>query len=329
MKFTKLKQHLENAMYGVESFYPMYVIGGVDAYLRSEAAAMFKSVINPEYADFNMSILSLRDGTNSIITALAMCPVLDVRRYLILDLGDKFSESEQRVLQNYIKQPNPTSILVAIGGGSDAEMFALKEKSACFVVCDKLNRQEIGEYLMAILSTPPVRTISEKALDALVEKTSADMSRIVCETHKLKAYCDSEITLKDVDEMVSADLSYATYMLASAVSKKQSSEALSILDTFIKQGIKPIAILSQLYSQYRTMLHISLNKGLDDETLGNALNLGSSKKVYAMRTATKSYTQQSLKKSVDYLHSLQCAVLSGKRTENTGLVVEAVLTLLS
>lgn len=324
MKYVELERHLQSAF---EGFSPVYVIGGADAYLRQSACAMFKGLVSPEYADFNLSIISHGQGMSSVVDALSLYPVFDdVKVVVVPDVPDKISDQDKNLILSYAKEPNPQAILVLVGDTKSVTDFA-KEGKLNYIDCGKLDENAIAIEVDKLLSVPPKKTMEKSALRALVEKTLGDMSRIVSEVTKLRSYSGEVITCQDVELMVAPDLEFAIYELTGAVSEKQAEKALEILDVFFKQGVKGHTLITMLYNQYRKMLHAELHKTDDAEALASMLEI-SSKALYHVRRVSKNYTQMRLKQAVDYLHGLQYSILSGKRLEHTA-VHDAVLTLLN
>ena len=350
MKYIELKKHINDCLNGASSFKPMYVVGGVDAYLRQSATALFKAIVDPEYADFNLSSVSYGQGVSSAIDALSLFPVFDERKVVIIpDFPSKLSEQDRGLISSYLSEPNPAAIFVIVceelQGKSDTKDTAddgekkskfdsgrsvasfVKEAKLTLVDCGKLDEATVAVELEGILKEEPARSIEPRALHALVEKTLGDMSRIVCEVKKLKSYSDRVITLADVEAMVTPDLEFAIYAFAGAVSEQQPEKALEIVDTFFKQGIRGDTLISLLYGQYRKMLHAELHKNADKATLASLLGV-SEGQVYHIRRVSQNYSQMRLKQTVDYLHNLQYAVRMGKRIDVTA-VHDAVLTLLN
>ena len=153
------------------------------------------------------------------------------------------------------------------------------------------------------------------------------MSRIVSEITKLKSYSQGTITRQDVCDMVSADIDFQIYELANAVSEKNADKAIEVLDVFFKNGIRGVTIINRLYDKYRNMLHAELNKNMPNEELGKLLGMKSGA-VYFLRKTSSNYSQVRLKKCVDYLHSLQCDILTGARND-VSAIHEAILQLLA
>ena len=126
---------------------------------------------------------------------------------------------------------------------------------------------------------------------------------------------------------MSKDIELQIYELANAVSEKNANKALEALDVFFKNCIRGVTIINRLYDKYRNMLHAELNKNLPNEEVAKLLGMKSGA-VYFLRKVSSNYSQMRLKKCVDYLHSLQYDVLSGKRSD-VSAIHEAILQLLN
>ena len=305
---------------------PCYVLYGDDAWLRQSAVAMFRSLVDPDYADFNFLRVSSAEGAAQVVESLEGYPLFDnVRVVLVPDIAEKPSEADRSILERYFVSPNPTSVLVleCDEGAEKSFGFVGVEK----VDCNRLTAAEIRPIADEILSAPPARTIQPAALSELVSRTLADMSRIACELQKLKAYCDAEITLADVREMTSAEPDVQIFELSEAVCTGNASRALAVLDALAKDGIRPMTVLGMLYGQYRRMLHAELHKNEPDAAVAALLGVKPGA-LYHIRRVSGKYSQMKLKRAVDYLADLQFAVLTGKRLEGSAMH-EAVLTLLN
>ncbi|MEG1663565.1 MAG: hypothetical protein RR338_06215, partial [Clostridia bacterium] len=202
-----------------------------------------------------------------------------------------------------------------------------KKKNVCTVDCTRLDDQSIGTEVGVLLSENPPRTIDPSALNELIKRTLGNMSRIACEVQKLKAYSDGNITRDDVCELVTPELDFQIFEISQAVSEKNATKALTVLDSFAKNSVRSMTVINLLFGHYRKMLHVEVHKNDTDADLAELLGVKSGA-LYHIKKVSKNYSQVRLKKCVDFLHEMQCAVLSGKRQEATALH-EAILTLLN
>lgn len=323
LKYGELKKHIDDVMAKNANFAPAYVVSGEDEYLRSQTIAQLKSVADEDFADLNVTRLTADDGVVAAIDTLLTYPVFGEYRVVVLTLSQKPTDADKELIKKYVSSPSETSVFVIDCDADSAN--TLKGKGFERIECSKLEPPELERMIRELCA--PTHTIDRDALGELINRTQGYMSRIAGEITKLKDYCELRITLDDVCSLVATDLDYQIYALADAVSRKDADMAFSVLDSFYKNGIRSMRIINQLYDKYRKMLHAELNKGLSNDDLGNLLGMKGGA-VYHLRKVSCGYSQMRLKRSVDYLHSLQVDVLSGRRTESSALQ-QAVLELLA
>lgn len=364
MRYLDLEKHLSAVSQGFESAKPLYVVAGNDAYLCYNALGAFKSLVEDDFKDFNLTFVSQSDGIGAVEDALSTFPMFGDRKVVVVpDISARLSDQEKDFVKTYVLSPNPTSVLVAVVDdaavnkdddskgekGSDAkadksddgdgqkgkkgkDKLASLAKTFCskygieYVDCNHLEREEIANEVATLLNEAPVRKMDRNALNTLIDFTQSDMSRIAKEVQKLKAYSDDVITVGDVEALVAPDFDYAGFMLTSAVCEKQADKAVDILNALYGRGMKGLAIISMLYNQYRKMLHATLFQGTDKQ-LEELLEV-SSGQLYHVKRVAKTYSQVRLKKCVDYLHETYYAVISGRRNEESA-VHDVILTLLN
>lgn len=324
MKYGEFKQHFQTVKDGQAKFAPVYIVAGDDEYLKDEVLALFKGIVDPEYADFNFSSVSGDGGMSEAIDAAYTFPMFDERKVVLLTLNSAPNESEKAAYEKYLADPCDTSVLVIDCDEETAKSF--KSKKAQSVNCSRLDDVELLGEIETLCQKPPQIKIAKDAATELITRTQGSMGRIAVEIAKLKSYSEGTITRIDVCEMVSADIDFQIYELANAVSEKNAAKALEVLDVFFKNGIRGVTIINRLYDKYRNMLHAELNKGLSNDDLAKLLGMKSGA-VYFLRKVSSNYSQMRLKRCVDYLHSLQFDVLSGKRGDMSA-IHEAILQLL-
>ena len=309
---------------GGEDFAPIYVVSGDDDYLKELALKRFYGALDKDYAEFNFSEFASDASVDDIKDALDTYPMFDSVRVVSYQADEKTPDAFKTFLDEYRESPSPTSVFVVSVFG-DANKI-LGKKKLTQIDCSRLEDEELVFEINKILSVEPSVPISHDAALELIKRTQGGMARIVSETNKLKAYANGTITVADVEEMVVADLDYQIFELSNALAEKDGNKALEVLNTLTADGVRGVTILNLVYDKYRKMLHAELNKNRTNDEVGQMLGMKGGAVYYLRKTSSK-YSQVRLKKCVDYLHSLQCDVLSGRRLENSALQ-EAVLQLL-
>ncbi len=324
MRYIELEKHLQNVLQGEEGFAPLYVVSGEDDYLKELALRQFENVLDKDYSDFNFAKMYSDCSVDDLKDALDTYPMFDNVRIIVLYMDEKTPAELKAFVEEYAKAPSPTSVLiVAIDGDANK---VLKIKKAESVDCSCLEEEELILEINKILAVEPSVSISMDAAKELISRTQSGMARIVSETNKLKAYANGIIKKEDVENMVVADLDFQIFELSNALAEKDGNKALEIVNYFFANGVHGITVINLIYDKYRKMLHAELNKDKTNDEVGQMLGMKGGAVYYLRKTSSK-YSQVRLKKCVDYLHSLQYDVLSGKRLESSALQ-EAVLQLL-
>ncbi|MBR4800801.1 MAG: DNA polymerase III subunit delta [Clostridia bacterium] len=324
MRYVELENHIQSVLNGGEEFAPLYIVAGEDDYLKELVLKQFFGALDRDYADFNFSKLASDTSVDDLKDALDTYPMFDSVRVVAYEADEKTSEELRAFVEEYVKSPSPTSVLIVSVDGDANKVF--KQKKATLVDCSRLEDEELVFEINKILAVEPSVPISRDACEELIRRTQGSMARIVSETNKLKAYATNTITVADIEEMVVPDIDYQIFELSNALAEKDGDKALEITNLFFANGVRGVTILNLVYDKYRKMLHAELNKDKTNDELGKMLGMKGGAVYYLRKTSSK-YSQVRLKKCVDYLHSLQCDVLSGKRLEASALQ-EAVLQLL-
>lgn len=327
MKFAELKERLKTAAESRDfsTLKPCYAVYGDDAYLRGAAVKLFRALLAEEYSPFNYAVVDAADGVVSAVELLNTFPVFDDIRVVTLNgVTDKLPDTDKAALARYVSSPNPEAVLVVLCEEGGERLAALKgaEKADC----NRPDETAAFDLAREIMAEKPAGTIDARAFGELYRRTLGSMAAIAGELRKLKAYGGGTVTYEDVCAMTAAEPDVQIYELSDAVSNKNRERSLEVLDTFIKDGVKPMTVLNLLYGHYRKMLHAELNKGGSDAELASLLGVKQGA-LYHIRRASGRYSQVKLKKCVDMLQGLQFDVLTGRRAEASALH-EAVITLL-
>jgi DNA polymerase-3 subunit delta len=198
---------------------------------------------------------------------------------------------EFAAIQAYTKDPNPAAVLIFVADHisipADARRMDMQDKDRYERI-----RETLGEYcgiveLARVDEGDGIRWVIEKAgqesvkieQDAareLVDALGADMMLVSRELEKLILYVNEKkrITLGDVETMVLAAKQRSLYELTDAISAKDKSRALSVLDAVLSTGEGDDAAIGHLYMLARTFrqMMVILEKNVrDTRTIWQAL----------------------------------------------------------
>lgn len=292
IKFEDLKSCLKQKVGTV------YLLSGVDEYLLTSAYKMLIKASNLEVEDLNL--IKFAEGVidcNDIVRACETMPVFSDKKivYLDLRLAKKSELKNIKLLNDYIVNANPTTVLI-INVGSNEDDFGLDKKGLEVVDCNRLDIKFVEAKVSSVLRAKQ-KSISSNALKMLIEYCLGDMAKIMVETDKLIAYIGDrvEIVEKDIEEIVTRSIEYQVFELTEALAKKNSVKVYAILGDMKAKRDEYKLLPALIYAHFRRLFHISLNSGTSNAELAKMLGV----KEFAVKMAqaqAKLFSKSALKK---------------------------------
>ena len=275
-----------------------YVLDGVDEYLISSAYKMILKSANIEVLDLNL--IKFGEGVvdcNDIVRACETMPVFSDKKivYLDLRLAKKSEIKNVKQLNDYLTNPNPTTILIISVGANDDD-FGIDKKCVEVVDCNRLDIKFVEAKINKVLNGKG-KEISATALKLLVEYCLCDMAKIMVEIDKLVAYIGERSSIEDLDvqEIVSRSLEYQIYELTDALAKKNSVKVYSILNDMKAKKDEYKTLPALIFAHFRRLFHIALNSGASNSELAKMLGV----KEFAVKMSqgqAKMFSKSALKK---------------------------------
>ena len=134
---------------------PFYFLYGDEDYLVSVYADRIISTADGPFADFNISKFPETASLNEPVSALCQLPVMGQRRVVALYNPDiaKFSEKDLEDLENYLKSPCESSVLLiyligkGVGNSSQSKkLTALATKYGGLLKFGRMTRSELIKF---------------------------------------------------------------------------------------------------------------------------------------------------------------------------------------
>jgi DNA polymerase-3 subunit delta len=277
---------------------PAYVLIGDEAFFRKRCReAILQHLVPPDMRDFSvyefdLGETELHEVLDRARTASLMSPfqVFFVRGVKAL-YGRGSHQEEFAAIEQYCKDPNPDALLVFIADHisipADARRMEMTDRDRyeriretlgdfCGIV--ELARVEEGEAVRWALESAAAQQVKLEpdAARELVDALGGDMMMIAGELEKLMLYVGEKkrITLGDVETMVLAAKQRSLYELTDAISSKNRTRALEILDAILSSGDGDEAAIGHLYmlaKTFRQMLVITERGVRDSRALWQAL----------------------------------------------------------
>lgn len=319
MRYVEFKNEINS------SDFPAILFQGEEAFFREDAVKTLKQKYNlVEGMDFD-----LFDGGadfKTLSSCLSCPPFINAKRLVVVK---DFYPTDKQVSSSGISETlsvsQDFSVLVFV---NEKPCDSLEKINGITVVnCARETSAFLSSYIVKSLLRQKVQ-ISPRVAERLVEYCCGDMERISQEIQKLTAYVGSggEVVLETLDLLVHRDVELQIFELTTALSKKNASESIRLLNQLLRNNEKPQIIFMAIYNAFRRMLHIALSSKTDAQL---AVDLGV--KEYAVKKARQAaalFVKKSLKKACDHLCMLDVKMKSGQVSAD-GLLLDTIQYLLS
>ncbi len=303
MKFIELKRHLKE-----RKFYPCYLISGEDAGVRNLARKLFEGIVS-DYPELNVSSFETKADAAEIVASCEGIPFAS--DYRVVFVRDCSFGSER--LEAYLHSPNPATVLVLECESVGNNLKRIQQKAES-VDCARLDEAFLCGYVATMAARNGV-SVTKNAARLLVEYSDRFLSKIDSSLAKLSSVYDL-IDETAIRENVNPDVEVATFELVKVIVAKDRKKTTEYLDKMLRDGVSPFAALSMLYSQFRKMFYVAINK--DSDTLASDLGVKEYAIRYLLADASR-YSPRSLKKICDLIAEADYAVKSGAMTDKIAL----------
>jgi DNA polymerase-3 subunit delta len=269
---------------------PAYVFIGDEVFFRDQCRqALLAHLVPEDLRDFSMHDLDLSDVSVAEVLDRAQTPSLMAPFQVffvrgVKNLYTRGSHAEEfAAIEAYVKDPNPAAVLIFVADHlsipADVRRMEMQDKDRyeriretlgqyCALV--ELARVEEGDAIRWALGHAQKEGVKleQDAARELIDALGADMMLVSRELEKLILYVGEkkQITLGDVETMVLAAKQRSLYELTDAISAKDKTRALGVLDALLSTGDGDDAAIGHLYMLSRTFrqMLVILEKNVRD-----------------------------------------------------------------
>jgi DNA polymerase III subunit delta len=269
---------------------PAYVLIGDEVFFRDQCRqALLQHLVPDDLRDFSLHDLDLAGVSVVEVLDRARTPSLmaPFQVFFIRGVKELYGRGshadEFAAIEAYVKDPNPAAVLIFVADHisipADARRMEMQDKDRY----DRI-RETLGEFcgmveLARVEEGDGMRWVVEQAQkegvkvepDAareLVDALGADMMLVSRELEKLILFTGEKkhVTLGDVETMVLAAKQRSLYELTDAISAKQKTRALAVLDALLSTSEGDDAAIGHLYMLARTFrqMLVILEKNVRD-----------------------------------------------------------------
>lgn len=276
MGLEQVKEIIKDIQQGNIS--PIYFLMGEEPYYIDGIANYIENnVLSEEEKGFNQMVLYGRDVTvDDIVSNAKRYPMMAERQVVIVKEAQELSRSIENLV-SYVKQPQPTTILVICYkykklDGRKALAKELRKNSVLFESA-KLYENQVPDWIRKVMKGKGY-PITNKSAQMLTEFLGNDLSKINNELEKLQLILEpgSEITPQIIEENIGISKDFNNFELQSAIATKDIKKAFSIIQYFANNPkshplVMTVALLYNFFSKL-LIYHSLSDKSVAPKVLG-------------------------------------------------------------
>jgi len=277
---------------------PVYVFVGDEVFFRKKCRdAILETLVPGDLREFSLFEFDLAETELAEVLDRARTPSLMAPFQVFFVRGVKnlfgrgSNEDKLKAIEEYAKDPNPDAVLIFVADHisipadarridlTDKERYErIRETMGRYSAIVELGRVEEGDAVrwVQVYSTQREVKIDPDATRELVDSLGGDMMMVSTELDKLILYAGEKkrVTLGDVETMVLAAKQRSLYELTDAISARDRTRSLEMLDAILSSGDGEDAAIGHLYllaKTFRQMLVIRERNVRDQRMLWAAL----------------------------------------------------------
>lgn len=312
----------------------VFLIYGEEEFILKKHLDVLKKKLLGDDVDNNVSVYDLyHDPLDLVLEDCDTIPFLSEKKIVIANnpfflTGEKVKTDFENNLDNLIKYiENPTDFSYLIfylkAPKLDERKKVVKKLKGMAKVLEAnaLSDNELIKQLKKIASKSEF-VISNDAVELLTARTGKKFGIAYQELGKLMLYKanEKEITVKDVDEMVSRSLEDNVFELIDYVLRKETAKSLLIYRDLLKFNEEPIKINAILASQFRLMLQCKVlyKRGYSQKEIASYLKVHPYRVKLAMEKANN-YNDKVLINTLYDLGDIDFKIKSGQVNKELAL----------
>jgi DNA polymerase-3 subunit delta len=257
---------------------PVYVLFGEETYLQQEyLSALTDRILEGAARDFNYDVLYAdNDDLAEALSLACTLPMMASHRVVVFHGLQQLRKADLQPLIDYANDPSETTALFCCSTESDANKLpqALRQK-AMGIACKRLQGSQLQQWVKRTVTQHGAEITSE-AITGLLQEHDNDLQMLTRELDKLSTYAGEggEITLAHVQTVSYASRHHSLFALSDALSSRQVSQALTMVDRLLQQGEPPLVVLSMIIRHLRLLWSVKQLSRQRQDISGMAKTLG-------------------------------------------------------
>lgn len=257
--FIELKKQIRDNTIG-----NLYLFFGDEVYIKDIYIGKIKEIIKDAgFPDFNHIVIDEKDVSFDVIDdALESFPMMTEQKLVIIKNSGIFYKANETVKEywsNRLKDiPDYVTLLFdETELDKRSSLYKLLQKSGMAVEFEYLSETDMVSWIERE-ARKYKKTISRNNAQYMAGICDEGISYVKNELDKLINFCDSEITLSDIDRMVSKSLTVRVFELTDSIMTGNANLAVSLMNDFKTVKESAFKILYLLSGTFDKMLRSKL-----------------------------------------------------------------------
>jgi DNA polymerase III subunit delta len=269
----------------------------------------------------------LENSSDDILEDLQTVSFFAEKKVIVIRNIEEMEKEDAYVIQQwvtYLEKPNPDVILIISVPELLKDTTPLGSALFKYAFIEKVKEMEKSDYpdFIKNMFKKFQYTITDAAVEALLERTNLDFNLINQEAEKLMlyAYDTKEINEKAVLLLVSRNLEENIFELTNALLSKNQTKTIEIFYDLVARNEDPLRILNNIVGKVRELMHtkLLLEKGYRQDQIAEHFHMKSGRAYYLVKNA-QSIQFSALETHLKKLSKLDYDIKSGKIDKKLGL----------
>jgi DNA polymerase III subunit delta len=309
-------------------FAPVYFLQGEETfYIDQIADYIEKHALNETEKGFNQVVMYGKDAEMSaVITNARRFPMMSERQVVIVkeaqDIPDLSKETGQKLLESYVKNPLPSTILVLCHKYKTLDgrkgLAQVMDKFAVLVTTKKMYDNQVPDWISKHIREKGFKA-DEKAVKILADNIGNNLERLANEINKITINIKEQdlITADLVQKYVGISKDYNVFELQKAIAVRDIIKVNQIINYFdANPKDNPIIpVITVIFNFFNKLLLVHQSKDKSERTLASLLQLNP----YFVKEFLIAAGKYPLPKVVANIHHLRIADLQSKGVDSANL----------
>lgn len=269
----------------------------------------------------------LENDYDDVLEDLQTVSFFAEKKVIVIRNIQELEKADEYIFQsfmNYFQKPNPDVVVIIMVNELMSETSPLGSVIFKYAFIEKVKDMDKKDYpdFIKNMFKKYNYTITDDAIEALLERTNLDFNLINQEAEKLMlfAYETKEINERAVLLLVSRNLEENIFELTNALLSKNQAKTIEIFYDLVARNEDPLRILNNIVAKVRELMHTKLliDKGYRQEQIAEHFHIKSGRAYYLVKNA-QSIPFNQLENHLKKLSKLDYDIKSGKIDKKLGL----------